>query len=1129
MAGEPETVVPRVLTTVAELRKLSPDEARLNQPVRLRGVVIYSDAEWELLFVQDETGGIYVRQRAGELPLARGQLVEVQGVSARIGLCHLIDQPHIRVVGPAALPEPLELDIGELLQCTGECRWLELRGIVNAVDRANNRPVLHLHQGQEHLNVVLRDGFPHAGDLAWLVDAEVRVRGVCTAVAERRGRQTKVQLLVHTLADVIVERPAPPDPFNAAVTPISALSPTLAGHRVKVVATVADLTGQTKLRLRDETGEIVARLEEYSPVWPGDRVELLGFPSLEKPGFILDHSIMRLIALPASAPTASTNSASASASYLPVLQQIDEVRQLSIHEAARGLPVRLRGVATFYDGEWNYLFIREATNGIFVYPAKTNLPIRVGQILEVTGFTAPGEYAPTVVDAQVVGRAQSELPTPLEFPFEHLLSGKQDCQWIALEGVVRSAKLDRSHLWLDLNTSGHHCSVLIPQCADPALPDRLVDAEVRIRGVCGAQVNQRRQMVGVTLFSPSLDCVHIKQPAPANPFAQAARPIASLLQFSPENRPGHRIKVSGVVTLKRHSDTLYIQDPTAGLFVELLQPLEVLAGDQVEVVGFPAQVGRAVHFRDALLRKTGRGPMPAPTVIVPREARTGQFDSDWVRMQGRLLEVWRRGQQPVLVLQAGKYIFEAPLLRTNDAARLQHLVPGSLLQIDGICSMQMDDAVATGSFRLLVGSPDSIVVLKNPPWWTLRHALALAGGMASVLVTALAWAVLLRRRVQQQTSQLREQLEEEARLETRYRELFENANDMVYTTDLEGNITSFNRAAEQLTGYSRAEAVGQRFTRLVAPEHTEQVAHALAAACQAGAEGTCELVLLTRDGRPVPVEVSAKAICHEGKPVGLQGIARDITERKRAEQEIHRLNATLESRVRDRTAQLEVANQELEAFSYSVSHDLRAPLRSIDGFSRALQQDHGPQLGEEGRHYLDRVRSAAQRMAQLIDDLLALSRVTRSEIRRETVHLSALAQAIADELKQTAPDRPVDFVIAPGLMAQGDPRLLRVVLDNLLRNAWKFTRKQARARIELGATLEGGQTAFYMRDNGAGFDMNYAHKLFCAFQRLHAHTDYEGTGIGLATVQRIIKRHGGRVWAEGQVNRGATFYFTLPA
>jgi light-regulated signal transduction histidine kinase (bacteriophytochrome) len=253
-----------------------------------------------------------------------------------------------------------------------------------------------------------------------------------------------------------------------------------------------------------------------------------------------------------------------------------------------------------------------------------------------------------------------------------------------------------------------------------------------------------------------------------------------------------------------------------------------------------------------------------------------------------------------------------------------------------------------------------------------------------------------------------------------------------------------------------------------------------------------------------------------GQVIGASKVARDISERKRTEEALARAKEATEA-----------VNRELEAFSYSVAHDLRAPLRGIDGFSQALLEEYSHKLDDDGQRYLRRVRESAQHMAQLIESLLSLARITRGDIRREPVDLSAIARTVAERLKTSQPDRNVEFLIAKGLKAIGDERFLAIVLENLLANAWKFTRNQPKACIEFSSGREKGQSFFYVRDNGAGFDMAFASKLFGVFQRLHASHEFEGTGIGLATVQRIIRRHHGRIWAEGKVGAGASFYFTL--
>ena len=248
---------------------------------------------------------------------------------------------------------------------------------------------------------------------------------------------------------------------------------------------------------------------------------------------------------------------------------------------------------------------------------------------------------------------------------------------------------------------------------------------------------------------------------------------------------------------------------------------------------------------------------------------------------------------------------------------------------------------------------------------------------------------------------------------------------------------------------------------------------------------------------------------------------------KFAELEIHRLNDELERRVIERTAQLRVTNQELETFAYSVSHDLRAPLRTIDGFSLALLEDYSDSIDAVGKKLLERIQVASKRMGVLIDGLLKLSRTTRGELHYKMVDLSKIADQIAFELRSSQPERSVEFMIQPDLWAYGDENLLRLVVENLLGNAWKFTRYKENAEVIFGQEGVNNQDAFYVKDDGVGFDMAFAGGLFGAFQRLHSEDEFEGNGIGLATVQRIIHRHGGRVWADAEMDRGATFYFTL--
>jgi len=376
--------------------------------------------------------------------------------------------------------------------------------------------------------------------------------------------------------------------------------------------------------------------------------------------------------------------------------------------------------------------------------------------------------------------------------------------------------------------------------------------------------------------------------------------------------------------------------------------------------------------------------------------------------------------------------------------------------------------------------------------------------------------VTMEQELKRHREQLEELVEERTRTIRRQAQIIEQTNDSVITTDLDGVVTSWNHGAVRVFGYGVEEALG-RHIGFVYPEASgEFLEKEVIAPLKAKGTHEVEVQLKRKDGTLFPAFLSLSLLYDEsGRPEGMVGYGVDISELKKREEELRLL-----------AERLEASNRELESFSYSVSHDLRAPLRAIDGFSQALVEDYGDRLDGTALDYLSRIRRGAQRLGTLIDDLLQLSRVNRGELRREPVDLGQMAHSVMEELRAAEPHRKVALHLGTRMTAEGDPRLLRALVENLLGNAWKFTSKEEKAEIRF-ERLASDPRVFYVADNGVGFDMRHANKLFGAFQRLHRASEFPGSGIGLATVQRIVHRHGGRVWAEAESGRGATFYFTL--
>jgi PAS domain S-box-containing protein len=587
-------------------------------------------------------------------------------------------------------------------------------------------------------------------------------------------------------------------------------------------------------------------------------------------------------------------------------------------------------------------------------------------------------------------------------------------------------------------------------------------------------------------------------------------------------------QVRGTVIYAYREASFNLQDNTAGLLVSSPTNITLEIGDVVEVAGSAVTGGFSPILKQESIRKTGRAAIPQALSTSGKEIMAGKHDMRLVTLKATLLDTARTaGGTIVLRLLDETIPFSAELDANEMPDEWGALLSQSYVQLTGVCSVG-GDAKHVRTFRILLRSPKDVQILKAPPWWNFNRTMRVVIVLGLLILGGLIWVAALNHQVRQQTRELRKRFEREAELEDQYHDLFENAQELILTLDPSGKFVSLNKAAERTLSVSRYDAVAKNFADFVIPEQRERFLQFLGDAARQNSSKLGEFEVRSTNGRPASLELSCHVMNRPAAQPELQVIARDITERKRAEAEIHRLTHFLENRVAERTAQLEAANKELEAFSYSVSHDLRAPLRAIDGFSKILQEENLAKADEDTVHLLDGIQKNAKRMAQLIDDLLQFSRITRSSIVSAEVNLEELFRTVYEEQKAIQPARQVEITVHKLPVVKGDNAMLRQVVENLISNALKYSRGRDVSKIEVGAREEKDDYVIYVKDNGVGFDMRYADKLFQVFQRLHSDKEFEGTGVGLAIVQRIVTRHGGRIWAEAESGKGATFFFTLP-
>ena len=761
-----------VLTSVRQVLSLSPDDAERGHPVLVHGVITYYFADSNTLIIQDSTGAILIEKPQIGAALKTGQEVEVRGSSARGEPFNVVISSALRILGAGELPDPEKLSLPDLASGAECYRWVEAEGIVRSATLENDAQLsldIAVNGGRVQVRVAEHGGL----DFDSFIDSRVRIRGVFRSVFNARGEAIRFQLMVSSLDSVVVEERSAEDPFSIAAQSIGAflrLAPTeYSGHRVRVHGVVARQEQGSELVIRDETGELLVNTAQMTSVKPGSQVDVLGFPSAMKGNVVFEDATFRQMD---AGSTEKVSTSPVAPGSRALLTTVDQIHKLSPEEAKRNYPVHLRCVVTYYEPLWHFAFIQDSTAGIFMdLRGEKGLRIEPGQLVEVDGQSGPGDFAPVLIRPRlrVVGKAP--LPTAGHLSLEELFSGMQDSNWVEAEGIVQTIRNDAEHALLGIVSGSRKFKALVPGFATGKLPTHLIDSKVRIRGACGTLFNGKRQLVGIQIFVPGIDYVTVEEPAPVNSFDIPVRPINTLLRFTPGESVGHRVRVQGVVTRQRSAGSVYINDGTSGLRAHTEQDTPLAPGDRLDMIGFAEAGDYSPVLEDALFQKIASGPPPVPTLITAEEALSGNYHSQLVSIEAHLLERLAGSAEQVLTLQMGNYTFNAFLDDERGSEALASLRNDSLLQVTGVCLVEVDQSresssgrISIRSFRILLRTPSDVVVLTNAPWWTLKHVLGILAAMTVLILLALVWVAVLRRRVQRQTEFIRGQLKTEASL-----------------------------------------------------------------------------------------------------------------------------------------------------------------------------------------------------------------------------------------------------------------------------------------------------------------------------------------------------------------------------
>lgn len=1114
-----------LLTRALDIRELSVQQAELGYPVKLTAIVTFCDTDARTVFAQDQSAGVSMELAQPDRSLIPGQLVQVTGVTKGGSFLPVIAQARATVLGARKLPAASPTSLSRARLEEHDSRRIRFEGIVQTSYQEGRYTVLEAYEGARRIQIRMQ-GFSHASAPA-LVDSRIAVEGVLGITADSAHRAIGLVLWAPQGTRVAVLSGPPTDPDRLPVTPIARLEEGWKTgppqHRIRIRGRVLPGDAESSLLVQDATGTIQAFPLFSRPISPGDEVDLIGFADLgsRRPA-IVNATYLRVKALAIQSNREKN---------LPTLALIGAIRRLAAAEALRGYPVRITGVLTYHRPELAMTFIQEGSEAIYLQSFDPKLALDEGARYQVTGFTAPGDFAPIVVDPVFRLLGPGSMPEAQPITLDELAGGDYDCRRVRVRGVVRAARQVDARWRLELFAQGRTIEVWVPSLSSPASFLSLEDAEIIVEGICSIQISPWGAISGFRINAASLKDIEVEKSAAASPFSAPLRSIRDVFRSSNGPQGTHRIRIQGTLLHQQPGKVLYLKDDTGTISVSTDHILPVNPGDLLSVSGYPAPGEFSPRLDHALVRRLGSGAPPHSHGLREGGALNDGFHGDLVRVKAVLIDQWHNADGRGYLLQAGgdsRTSFEAFLQDGHGGAEPVVIRNGSQLELSGIYLLRTrpDGKYA---FQLLLRTPEDIRVLKSAPWWTGRHLYWAFIILIGLILSAVLWVALLRRRVRRQTATIQQRLAAEAALEKKYRELFERSNDVVFTCSETGNIISINPAGERILGYDAQELSVLPPDRLATVAALPRIAEWIENKVRGLEVPPLECALASKDGHIVQLEVEAEIILSDGRPIGAQGIARDITERKHAEEALRQSDEKMRQ------------VQKLEAIGRlagGIAHDFNNILSAIMGYAELSLE--GMPADHPIRSYLEQIAKAGRRARDLVQQILAFSRKLDQE--RRPIQLEGIIDEALKLLRATLPATiELSSRIHPECgLVMADPTQMHQVIVNLATNASHAIGQSAGAitvelekvslktklSVAFPEVLPGDYLRLSVADTGPGIAPEVQKRIFEPY--FTTKEVGQGSGLGLAVVHGIVESHGGGIMVLTAPERGACFQVYLP-